>query len=199
MKPVLSAAQLDELVHRYYPVGLHGSEPGYAESEQYERLVGARERAERNPSAWERCFKKLEAALPDCDVEDWSVLLSDNCWRARVYLPGTVPVRLPETGEEGQEYRAVVLLVSILAPVYCLYSSFQVRVGALWRPSRTFYAEVPETTRHVDIIDALVRTEMVIQRLPNETLFTPVSDIQCHNVALGEAKLIDCLFTDDRW
>jgi hypothetical protein len=48
-------------------------------------------------------------------------------------------------------------------------------------------------------VEALVRSELGAQPLPHDTLFTPVPDIQCRNTSLGKARLIDCLFTDDRW
>jgi hypothetical protein len=45
----------------------------------------------------------------------------------------------------------------------------------------------------------LIRSELSVQPLPRDTLFTPVPDIQYGHRSLGEAQLIDCLFTDDRW
>jgi hypothetical protein len=57
----------------------------------------------------------------------------------------------------------------------------------------------PETKPYADKVEALVRSELGVQPLPLDTLFTPVPDIQCRNTSLGKAQLIDCLFTDDRW
>jgi hypothetical protein len=45
----------------------------------------------------------------------------------------------------------------------------------------------------------LIRSELSVQPLPRDTLFTPVPDIQYGHRSLGEAQLIDCLFTWDRW
>lgn len=192
----LSPSQLLEVVHHYYPAHLDDTAPGYRESTEFQRLLAAREEAQAKRSApWKKLLQRLKEELSECKVEDWTVLWSDdNCWRARVYLPGPVPV------SGGEEARAVVLLVSILAPVYVLYTSFQLYLveGRFQRP-RLFYEAVPETKRIAEGVDSLVRRELDVRRLPNETLFTPVPDIQCRNVALGEAKLIDCLFTDDRW
>jgi hypothetical protein len=196
MSPLPSAPQLIELVHHFYPTNLYDSEPDYQESEQFQRLLAARHEAQvQRSDPWKKLLHLLREALPECKVEDWTVLWSDdNCWRARVYLPGPVEV------SGGREARAVVLLVSILAPLYVLYSSFHLQTAEkrLERP-RLFYEDVPETKRVADLVESLAKQELDIVRLPNETLFTLVPDIQCRNVMLGNAKLVDCLFTDDRW
>jgi hypothetical protein len=197
MNEDISASRLVELLHRYYPINLYSSEEGYGESEQYQRLLELREHSLKNPMSWKRLLSRLREALPECKVEDWTVLFSnDNCWRVRVNLPEVL--KLPDGREE---VRTVVVLVSILAPVFTLYSSFKryhLTEKRSW-PSTTFYEHVPETKAHADKVEAIVRDVLNVHRLPNETLFTPVPDIQCGNVSLGEAKLIDCLFTDDRW
>jgi hypothetical protein len=195
MSADLSMPRLLELVHQYYPANTREFEEGYSESEQYQRLLRARQEALKNSGPWEHLRSKLMEALPDCRVEDWSVLFSnDNCWRARVYPPGVVPL---EGG--GQEVRAIVVLVSILAPVYVRYSSFRKLMGGRWEETKLFYEDVPETKPYADKVEALVRSELDVQPLPLDTLFTPVPDIECGNTSLGEAQLIDCLFTYDRW
>lgn len=192
----LSSSGLLELVHRYYPANRWESDEGYVASEQYQRLIQARQEALNNADSWERLLSKLRQELPGCSVEDWSALFStDNCRRARVYLP-----EIPQLEDGRQEYRAVVLLVSVLAPVYVRYSSFRRRIRQhLWEKPTLFYEDVPETQPYANKVDALVRAELGVHPLPHDTLFTLVPDIQCHNRALGEARLIDCLFTDDRW
>ena len=196
MSPSLDASSLVELVHRYYPSNLYSTEPGYHESEQFRRLLAARQEAQQHRSApWKKLLERLQEALPECKVEDWSVLWSDdNCWRARVTLPGPIEV------SSGREYRTVVLLVSILAPVYVLYTSLHLRIAEdRFEQPRLFYEEVPETKHVAEVMDELTRRTLSVERLPNGALFAPVTDIQCRNTLLGEAKLIDCLFTDDRW
>ncbi|PTL83770.1 hypothetical protein [Vitiosangium sp. GDMCC 1.1324] len=191
----LSTQRLSELVHQYYPANLMEFDEGYSESEQYQRLIRARQEALKNSGPWERMMSKLTEALPDCSVEDWSVLFSDdNCWRVRVYLP---EVRQPKEGE--REARAVVVLVSILAPVYVRYSSFRRKIGAQWEAPSLFYEDIPETKPYADKVEALVRSELDTRPLPYDTLFTLVPDVHCRHARLGTARLIDCLFTDDRW
>ncbi|WP_331107840.1 hypothetical protein [Archangium sp.] len=190
----LSTPRLVELVHQYYPANLLSTEKGYDESAQYQRLIWARQDAVKNSGPWKHLLSQLREALPDCKVEDWSVLFSnDNCWRVRVYLP-----ELQLEGG-GREFRAIVVLVSILAPVYVLYSSFRRHMGGKGEEPTLFYEDVPETKPFADRLGALVRAELGVRPLPPETLFTPVPDIQCRHRLLGEARLIDCLFTDDRW
>jgi hypothetical protein len=195
MNEDFSASRLIELLHRYYPINLYSDQEEYGESEQYQRMLALRAHALKNPAEWKRLIARLREVLPECKVQDWTVLFSDdNCWRVRVYLPEVL--KLPGGVEE---FRAVVVLVSILAPVYVLYSSFQQNSEKGASPSETFYEDVPETKSYADKVEGLVRDVLHVHRLPNETLFTPVPDIQCGNVSLGDAKLIDCLFTDDRW
>jgi hypothetical protein len=195
MSADLSTPRLLQLVHQYYPANVREFDEGYSESEQYQRLLRARREALENSGAWQRLFSKLTEALPHCHVEDWSVLFSnDNCWRARLRLPEVVQL---EGG--GQEFRTVVLLVSILAPVYVRYTSFHQLFGRKWKKPTLFYKDVPETKSIADTAEALVRAELGVHPLPHDTLFTPVPDIACDNTALGEAQLIDCLFTYDRW
>lgn len=191
----LSTQCLVELVHQYYPANLMEFDDGYSESEQYQRLIRARQEALKNSGPWERLLSRLTEALPDCSVQDWSVLFSDdNCWRVRVYLP-----EMRQLEEGVREVRAVVVLVSILAPVYVLYSSFHRKVGAQWETPSLFYEDVPETKPYADKVEELLRAELDVRPLPHETLFTLVPDLQCRHTRLGTTRLIDCLFTDDRW
>jgi hypothetical protein len=111
-----------------------------------------------------------------------------------VYLPGVLPVE-----EEGQEFRSVVGLVSLLAPVSAIYTSFHRKFGTLWHPPTLFYDPVPEVRGTEQVVESALHAALGVHRLPTPTLFTPVPDIQCFNVPLGKAHLIDCLFTDDRW
>jgi hypothetical protein len=195
MSADLSTPRLLELAHHYYPANIRQFDEGYSESEQHQRLLRARQEAQKNSEPWKRLFSKLAEALPHCRVEDWSVLFSDdNCWRARLRLPEVVQL---EGG--GQEFRTVVLLVSILAPVYVRYTSFHQLFGRKWKKPTLFYEDVPETKSIAETAETLVRSELSAQPLPHDALFTPVPDIECGHRALGEAQLIDCLFTYDRW
>ncbi|KFA89553.1 hypothetical protein [Archangium violaceum] len=83
--------------------------------------------------------------------------------------------------------------------MYVRYTSFHRHFNGRFETPTLFYEDVPETKPHADQVEALVRSELDVQPLPLETLFTPIPDIQCRNKWLGEARLIDCLFTDDRW
>lgn len=195
MPELPTAAQLVELVHHYLPANIWESEPAYAATPEYQRLEAARrEAAETGKEHWKTFLGRLREDVPQCKVEDWTILISDNCWRVRVLLPHTVPV---EGG--GEEFRYVVGLVSIFAPVAATYTSFLQRTAdGRFRPSQTFYEPVAATREYEEVLVRLLREELGTPRLPNETLFTPVPDIQ-YGVVLGEARLIDCLFTEDRW
>jgi hypothetical protein len=195
MSADLSTPRLLELVHQYYPANLRDAEEGYAESEQHQRLLRARQEALKNSGPWEHLVSKLTAVLPGCRVEDWSIIFGgDNCWRVRVYLPEVLRI-----AGGGLEVRAIVVLVSILAPVYVRYSSLRKLVERRWEETKLVYEDLPETKPYADKVEALVRAELSVRPLTHDALFVPVPDIQCRNTALGKAQLIDCLFTDDRW
>jgi hypothetical protein len=96
--------------------------------------------------------------------------------------------------------KAVVLLVSVLAPVHVLYASHQTFKGGRVSESRTCYPPLPGEFQPIEArLDALVRASLLTSRLSNEVLFTPVPDVQVGHVDLGQARLVDCLFSDDRW
>ena len=195
MSELPTASQLVELVHHYLPANIWESEPGYGATPEYQRLKAARIAAtETGKARWKAFLARLREDVPRCAVEDWTILISDNCWRVRVHLPHRVPV---DGG--GEEFRAVVGLVSIFAPVAATYTSFKQRIAEhRWCPSQTFYEPMPATREYEEVLMRLLRDELGAPRLSNETLFTPVPDIQ-YGVALGKARLIDCLFTTDRW
>ena len=96
--------------------------------------------------------------------------------------------------------KALVGLVSILAPVYALYASHQVVEGQ--QVVRT-HLEFPPLPAEFEPMEALLSGEIQgalgFARLPNEVLFTPVPDLQIGNKYPHEVQLIDALFTEDRW
>ena len=193
--------QLIELVHQYLPANIWPSEPEYGKTPEYQRLLAARTAAkEIGESRWQAFLERLQHALPQCSVQDWSHLHLDTGWRVRVDLPHPVMVE----GEE--EFRAVVGLVSFLAPVAATYTSFKRKLPLMspdqfyrWRDSQLFYEPVPATQEYEEVLLRLLNQELGVRRLPNETLFTPVPDVKYSSFGMGEAQLIHCLFTDNLW
>ncbi len=61
--------------------------------------------------------------------------------------------------------------------------------------------DAPHYDCHEAKLSGLIESTLGFTRLPNETLFTPVPDLvpRSANYGLGEAQLIDCLFTWHRW
>jgi hypothetical protein len=96
--------------------------------------------------------------------------------------------------------KAVVLLVSVLAPVHVLYASRQLFQAGRVSESRTYLPPMPDEFQPIEArVDALAREVLHTARLSNDALFTPVPDVQVGHVDLGQARLVDCLFSDDRW
>jgi hypothetical protein len=192
MNTHLTTEELIAIVHRFYPANLEGNDPRYDASEEFQRLVAVREGAMADTRVWDSFFQRLREAVPDCRVENWSTLRYDACRRCRVYLTGTTPA--------STEVRAVVGLVSILAPVYAIYASHQSYEGQRVANTRVSFPPLPaEFLAHEATLDALIRSSFGFERLPNEVLFTPVPDLQVGNKAPVDVQLIDCLFTDNRW
>jgi hypothetical protein len=192
MTLIPSERQLLDLVSAYFPAGLRGEDPGYDDTLEIQRLRALRRQAQQEgQERWARFLDRLRSALPESRVEDWTVLWSDdNCWRVRVCLPDPIP---------GQVYRDVVGLISVLVPAAATYTSMRKKLGERYAPPVLSYEPVPETRAHEETLLAVMREELGVERLPNETLLTRVPDIQWGNVLLGDVRLIDCLFTDDRW
>jgi hypothetical protein len=181
---------LVELVHRFYPVNRYSSEPEYQRSPAFQRLIAARAEAERERAqVWSDLLRRLRRLLPESPLWDLTYLRQDNCHRVRLYVPGT----------PAEARQAVMACVSVLAPVYVLFTSHERREGGVNLPSRTFYESRPETAHLEQVLDSNIQALFGFVRLPKEVLFVPVPDIQCGNAALGQATLADCLFTHDRW
>lgn len=186
------ADELIALVHRVYPSNLEGNDPRYDASVEFQRLIAAREAAMADAQVWDSFFRRLRDAVPGCHVENWSTLRYDACRRCRVYLPGTTPA--------STEVKAVVGLVSILAPVFAIYASHQTYEGQRVSNTHIYFPPLPtEFHEHEATLDGLIRSSFGFERLPNHILFTPVPDLQVGNKAPEKVQLIDCLFTDNRW
>ena len=189
-----SVGALVELVHRYYPAGLYADDPRYRASEQHPRLEAARRAAQEDDSAWRNFLQRIREELPGSSLWDVSGPreLYDPSRRVRVYLPDA-------QGPEG-ERRALVVAVSILAPVHLLYASREWAVHEEKTDSEVWFPPLPSEFRtYEDKLDALVQDSCGSARLPNELLLTPVPDLQVGNIDLGKARLLHCLFTDDIW
>lgn len=187
-----SANALVDLVHRYYPAGIHGDDPQHQESEEYRRLTAARLAAQQDDATWKGFRLRVREELPECIQWELPGLLYDPGRRVRVYLPHS---QVP-TGER----KAVVVLMSILAPVHVLHASREVDLDEERSTSQVWFPPLPsEFQPYEEKLDALIRAELGTVRLPNEVLFTPVPDLQVGNTGFREVKLIHCLFTDDIW
>jgi hypothetical protein len=194
MKPELTADALVQLVHRYYPVGIHTAEPGYDATEEAHRLIRLLEANAAGSQHWKDFYQRVRREFPDSSLWDTTVPLSDPCYGCRVSQPGFEP--------GDPHYDSVVCLVSQLAPVYALYASELEQVGPTERRGWFGFPPFPpEYQSREASLARLIESTFGYTRLPNEVLFTPVPDLvpRTANFSLGEAQLIDCLFTPNRW
>jgi hypothetical protein len=196
MHPELTAKALVQVAHRYHPAGLRNDDPRYDESAEGQRLTAlVNANAQPSPS-WKGFIQRLLTEFPDCSIWDTTVPLLDPCYSVRVSLPGFV------TG--APLYDCIVCLLSQLAPVYALYASHTQKPnpslpqGEYWLRFPPF---PPEFQAQEVRLAELIESTFGFTRLSNDVLFTPIPDLvpRAANFGPGEAQLIDCLFSPDRW
>jgi hypothetical protein len=192
MSASLTASNLVDRVHRFYPRNIHTTDPRYASQAEAFELRQLRKAAQEESTAWSTLLQRIRQELPDCSLWELPYLLYDPCRCVRVSLANS-PVGVPEQ-------RAAVLLVSILAPVHHIYASFQRVEGKQVVEQRLWHPPLPREYEPIEArLDLLSQSVMGTSRLPNEALFAPVPDVQVGNLDLGGAQLIHCLFTDRLW
>lgn len=192
MEDRFSADSLIKLVHRYYPSGLYEDDPRHSQSEEYKRLVAAKQAAMKDAAAWKGFLQRVREQLPDCLQWDLQALRYDPSRHVRVYLPGTKV--------EQREKKCVVVYVSILASVHFLHGSQEVELDEERSRSEALLPPLPPELQTLEAsLDALARESFGSVRLSNEVLFTPVPDLQVGNTRLGKVKLLNCLFSDRIW
>jgi hypothetical protein len=191
MKPDLTADALIQLLHRYYPSGVLVDEPQYKVSEEARRLEVFLRDARRNMQAWDAFVQRLHAEFPGCMLWD-RTLPHDPCYICAVALPGV------EMG--GNRYDAVICLLSLLAPVYALYIDHFLDTGSRKEAWHRFPPFPPEYQAHEAKLASLIESTFGFTRLSNEVLSTPLPDLvpTSGTLRLGQATLIDCLFTPYR-
>jgi hypothetical protein len=187
-----SAESLIKLVHRYFPSGLYEDDPRHRQSEEYKRLMAAKQAAMKDDAAWKGFRQRVREQLPDCVQWELPGLPYDPSRHVRVYLPGT---------KRGQrERKCIVVFVSILAPVHFLHASQEVDLDEERSGSEALFSPLPPELQPLEAsLDALARESFGSVRLSNEILFTPVPDLQVGNTRPGKVKLLHCLFSDRIW
>lgn len=194
MRQDFSAPALIELAHRYYPTHLLSvDDPRHALSEENQRLTALRE-AEATNNKWTAFVRQMKSEFPESNVWDLPYLTYSAGHYCRLSLPGAALM------EGVGEVKELVCMLSILAPVYCIFGSYQRHEtrGMVWNELH-FPPLPPEYQALETRLTRLIESHFGCTRLPNEVLFTPVPDLTVEHRKLGEARLIDCLFTTNRW
>ncbi|WP_428261515.1 hypothetical protein [Haliangium sp.] len=186
---MLTHDELVEIVGRYYPSKIEAYDPEYEKTSEFARLqallkdarVGLETRAE---TPWRRLFQQIKGAFVGHIVWDRSPPMDAPCYECRVYMPWVT------MGDEVAD--ALVVLVSLLAPVYVVYAA---REGGddewiEFPPLPHDFAPCEE--RLVQIIEASglhrLSTQLALSALPQ---FVPHGGC----LELGQSCLVDCLFT----
>lgn len=193
MTASLTAEALLQLLHQYYPAGLWSDDPAYRTSTEARLLTQLLEGAQKDMRAWRSFVQRVREEFPSCTLWDTTLLFYDPCYRLRVSLP------VPVSGEDRRD--EVVCLISLLAPAYVIYASHALNTGPFAEAWTRYPPLPPEFQPHGTKLALIIESAFGASRLPNEVLFTPVPGLapRTGNVALGKARLIDLLFTPDRW
>lgn len=185
--PVDTTALL-ELVRSYYPSAAVGA----TETPPSQRLETRRKAALQDRTRWDQFLQHVRSEMPDCGLWEQPFLLYYPCRGVRVYLPHS------PMGSDVHD--AIVLLVSVLAPVHALYASHQRHEGEHVEESQTWFPPLPERfVPYAQRLDALTKAHLGTTLLPNDVLFTPVPDIHVEDVPASETQLIHALFTRNIW
>jgi hypothetical protein len=184
---------LVRLVHCYYPAGLRNDDPGYMESEESQRLIRLILANVQPSPTWKGFIGRVVEAFPGCNIWDTTVPYHEPCTSVRVSLPGSQ--------SDAPVYDCVVGLLSQLAPVYAIYASHTHRRVTGVDSWLRFPPFPPEFQAHETKLAGLIESTLGFTRLSNDVLLTPVPDLvpRAANYGPGEALLVDCLFTRDRW
>ncbi|HYO65854.1 MAG TPA: hypothetical protein VEU33_07220 [Archangium sp.] len=193
-KPELKADALVQLVHRYYPAGLLIDDLAYQVSEEIQRLRELQDTHVQPSPTWTAFITRLRQEFPDSSLWETTVPYLNPCYSIRVSLPGF------QVGDPI--YDCVVCLLSQFAPVYALYASHHLNQKV---PGDDYWMGLPpfppKFQSHEARLATLIESTFGFTRLSNDVLLTPVLDLvpKSSNFVLGEARLIDCLFTPYRW
>lgn len=200
-------------VYRHYPRGIESGDPRHHDSEESRRLACVHE------AAAMACGKEY-APVPDdervaIDAEVASVVDALRAWasfgqRICAAFPGVevwdesgpffdpghrYSVADAEYAHPSESWRdPVVCAVSVLAPVYVLYTYVPMTDGV----TKVCYAGFP--ARYQDRIarlSKLAEDSFGFHRLDEETVLTIVPDVAPFgaNRAIGQITLMDCLFS----
>lgn len=140
--------------------------------------------------AWNAFGERCRVAFPGQVVRDESQIFFDPGYRYSVAQPGWAPpARIPPDTSDP-----VVCMVSVLAPVFAIYTY-------VWAPdefTQIRYSNFP--LRYHDRIaklSALAEDTFGFVRIGEELLLSVVPDVVpfVSNRVMGEATLMDCLFT----
>ncbi|HZI12552.1 MAG TPA: hypothetical protein VE153_19370 [Myxococcus sp.] len=189
MSQDLSPKALVDLAHRYWPANLLSTDdPRYTTSEEIQRQKALRDTAWKDSGSWAAFLERLEQEMPGCAPWDLPYLLHEPCRYCRISLPGP------------GEVRELACMVSILAPVYVLFGSRQRYESERMVWNEVSFPPLPDGFQPQEsTLARLVETQLGCTRLDRDALFTPVPDLKVQHLGLGEAKLIDCLFSTNRW
>lgn len=195
MSQDLSARALVALVHRYYPAHLVSEDdPRYDASEEAQRLTALRSAEWENSGPWNAFVLRLREEFTARRVWELPYLIYEPVRYVRVTVPGT-----GLTPGEG-ELKEVVCMLSVLAPVYCIFGSHQRTKNRRMVWNEMHFPPLPPEYQPLEArLASLLESTFGVTRLPNDVLFTPVPDVTVQQRMLGKAQLIDCLFSTSRW
>ena len=200
-------------IYRHYPKGVESDDSRHRSSEESRRLACVQEAAARSCEWRFYAIPEDERVAIDPDVQDvvhalrawrsfaarWgeespdSILWDEsNPWHDASYRYSALRPGYEHSSEEWRD--PVVCAVSVLAPVYAIYTYVPVPGSRM----EICYASFPDQYHdRIARLDALATEMFGFARLDEDVLLHPVSDVVplASNLLVGEARLRDCLFS----
>jgi len=182
--------ELLTVIRQYYPSSLSAYDDVYEASPEILRRYRKIVEVGQNPSWWREIVEQLDRRSGRGPVRSVGILVHDAAWRVRI------PLR------DGASLPALTVCFSIFGPYWTAYASLpkgDPRANSErepWRP----HLEPPEEALANEVaarVEAL--RGAVLERVSAPLLMTTVPDLTTGHVELGRARIMDLLFTDERW
>jgi hypothetical protein len=185
----LTQESLVRIAHHYYPVGFPPEEDNYDEpllafqrTLEHQRWRAAWRKALDDWKEWADFLEHLQAVFPEYDVWDVTQPWMAACVRCCVYLETSLP-------EGGRLVTRVVGAVSILAPLYLVYTTTEtLRAGETSARPRLTYEPADEARPCAEKLAQHIEEAFGYRPFPLELAEVPLPDLRIGHLNLESER-----------
>jgi hypothetical protein len=185
----LTRESLVQVAHHYYPVGFPPEEDNYEEpllafqrTLEHQRWRAAWRKALDDWKEWADFLERLRAVFPGDDVEEVTQPWMAACVRCCVYLETSLP-------EGGRVVTRVVGAVSILAPLYLVYTTTEtLRAGETSVRPRLTYEPADEARPCAEKLAQHIEEAFGYRPFPLELADVPLPDLRIGHLNLESER-----------